>query len=618
MGQCAAGTPAIYTPPHTMKMNQPVFLDNIFGTIIDLDQRLARHEQQQHGVRHLNRVVPFDPAPDAPLTVLLTTGGTTPYATARCWWRAERPDQRPAEGTFDLTVTDVEWDAITWGYVTHWAGAFPPQPAGTMLRYTIAAQPAGSNAWVFADTQAAAAATATQFAVWVADDPAPQWAREAVVYHVFLDRFAPDPGKEWLTPASLSGFYGGTLRGLISQLDYIQDLGFSAIWISPVFASPTHHGYDASDLYTVEPRLGTNADLLELFAEAHQRGMRVILDFVANHWSVEHATFKDAQTNPDSPYRTWYTWEQWPDAYATYFGVRELPELNLADPRARAHMLEAATHWLKAGADGLRLDYAHGPSHDFWSDFRRACRTAKPDCWLFGEIIHHADALRSYSGRMDGVLDFLLARALRDTFTRGMMDLGELAAFLAGHERYFPSEFVRPSFLDNHDMNRFLFMSHGDSTTLKLGALLLFSLAGPPIVYYGTEVGVTQERPIHGENNFGIFEEARQPMKWGAAQDADLHAFFRRLVGLRRRLPALVHGAREVLYLDSAAGVYAQVRSGAQPVITALNLGTTPVRLTLPSVSMASAADYLFEHPVYVDGAILTIELPGRSGALIA
>jgi glycosidase len=599
-------------------MKTPPYLDNIFGTIIDPDQRLARHEQQRSGVRHRNRVLPFDPAPDAPLTVLLTTGGTQPYTAARCWWRAERPDGAPAEGVIDLAVTDVEWDAITWSYVTHWAGALPPQPAGTMLRYTLAAQPAGSNTWVFADNQAATAATATPFAVWVADDPAPQWAREAVVYHVFLDRFAPDPGKAFRQPASLSGFYGGTLRGLISKLDYIQDLGFSAIWISPVFASPTHHGYDSSDLYTVEPRLGTNADLLELFAEAHRRGMRVILDFVANHWSVEHATFKDAQSNPNSPYHDWYTWEQWPNEYATYFGVRELPELNLANPGARAHMIEAATYWLNAGADGLRLDYAHGPAHDFWSDFRRACRTAKPDCWLFGEIIHHADALRSYSGRMDGVLDFLLARALRDTFTRGLMDLNELAAFLAGHERYFPPEFVRPAFLDNHDMNRFLFMSHGDSTTLKLGTLLLFSLAGPPIVYYGTEVGVTQERPIHGANSFGIFEEARQPMKWDAEQDADLHAFFRTLVHLRRSLPALVDGTRTVLHLDAAAGVYAQVRNGAQPVITALNLGADPVRLTVPSSDLSAAADRLFGNAVHHHGDTLTIDLPGRSGALIA
>ncbi len=596
-----------------------MYLDNIFGNLVEPAQRLIRHEQAHSGVRHQDRVLPLDPTPDAPLTLLLSTGGTQPYAAARCWWRAEQPDGAYLEGVLDLEQTGVAWDAITWGYVTQWAGQLSPQPDGTLLRYTIAAQLTGSATWVFADNQAATAEAATQFAVWFADDPAPQWAREAVVYQVFLDRFAPDPGQAWIQPDSLSGFYGGTLRGLISRLDYIQDLGFSAIWISPVFASPTHHGYDASDLFTVEPRLGTNADLLEFFAEAHKRGMRVILDFVANHWSVEHATFQDAQRNPDSPYRNWYTWAQWPTEYASYFGVRELPELNLAYGPARAHMLEAASYWLRAGADGLRLDYAYGPGHDFWAEFRRACRTAKPDCWLFGEIIHHADMLRSYSGRMDGVLDFLLARALRDTFTRGLMDLAELTAFLDGHERYFPAEFVRPAFLDNHDMNRFLFMRHGDSTTLKLGALLLFSLAGPPIVYYGTEVGVTQERPIHGENNFGIFEEARQPMKWGAEQDADLHAFFRRLVELRRSLPALVHGSRTVVYLDAAAGLYAQVRDGAQPVITVLNLGAAPARLTLPRSGLpANATDHLFGHPVLGDDDTLTIELPGRGGALIA
>jgi glycosidase len=596
-----------------------MYLDNIFGTIIDDDQRLARHTAQRSGVYHGDQIDPLDPLPATPLTLMLHTSGAQGYAAARAWWQAEYADGQQASGSVELTAQQTTWDAITWQYVTHWAGVVPPQPHGTMLRYSLAAQPLGSTEWVFADNQAPDATRATTFAIWIADDPAPQWAHEAIVYHVFLDRFATGDGRAWLQPDSLSGFYGGTLQGLIEQLDYIQDLGFTAIWISPVFASPTHHGYDSSDLFTVEPRLGTNADLLALFSAAHARGMRVILDFVANHWSVEHATFRDAQQNSASPYRDWYTWTDWPNEYASYFGVRELPELNLAYAPARAHMLEAATYWLQAGADGLRLDYAHGPSHDFWSDFRRACRTAKPDCWLFGEIINHADVLRSYSGRMDGVLDFLLARALRNTFTRGLMDVGELAAFLAGHEQFFPTTFTRPSFLDNHDMNRFLFMAQEDATTLKLGALLLFSLAGPPIVYYGTEVGVSQERPIHGENSFGIFEEARLPMKWGDAQDRDLHAFFRRLIHLRRRLPALVSGARTVLQLDAATGVYVQVRTGDQPVITALNLGTAPAQIRVPAGALTPAArDLLFDHPMQIAADTLSLTLPGRSGALIA
>lgn len=602
-----------------MERARPPYIDNIFGTMVEPAARVERHSAARSGVRHLNRVSPADPQPGQPLTVYLTTGGPAPYDAARCWWRAEAPGAEPSTGVVELAPASVSWDNVSWSYVREWAGELPPQPAGTMLRYTLAAHVSGSERWVFADEGTASADEATAFAVYVADDPPPAWAYDAVVYHIFVDRFNPGAGRPWQRPARLDGFFGGTLRGVIEQLDYIQGLGFSAIWLSPIFASPSHHGYNASDYYTVEPRLGSNADLLELFAEAHGRGMRVILDFVANHWSDLHPTFQAARADEHSEYHDWYTWASWPEEYGTYFGVRELPELNLNHPPARAHMLEAAAHWLRAGADGLRLDYAHGPGHDFWADFRRACREARADCWLFGEINNHADLLRTYAGRMDGVLDFLLAQAIRETFTRGTWDLEQLEAFLAGHEAYFPPTLMRPSFLDNHDMNRFLFMAHGDTDTLRLAALLLFTLEGPPIIYYGTEAGVTQNQPIHDENSFGVFEEARLPMKWGAEQDAGLRELFRVLIGLRRANPVLITGARRVLHLDSAAGTYAYLREGERPVLAALNLGPQPTTLTLARAGLpADAADRLGGLPVRVTGDTVTVELPAHGGAFVA
>lgn len=596
-----------------------MYVDNIYGTLIDEDQRVAYEREGRAGVRHRHRVEPADPRPGEAIALTLTTGGGQPYDAARCWWEAELPGGASAGGVVELEPGEVSWDSLGWGYVRSWRAVLPAQPAGAMLRYRLAARVTGSERWVYAEGEGEDPAAATSFALWVADDPAPAWARDAVVYHIFVDRFNPGEGRAWQRPARLDGFFGGTLRGVIEQLDYIQGLGFTAIWLSPIFASPSHHGYDASDLFTVEPRLGTNEDLLELFGAAHGRGMRVILDFVANHWSATHPTFKAALADVASPYHDWYTWTSWPDEYQTYFGVRDLPELNLAHPEARAHMLGAAAHWLRAGADGLRLDYAYGPSHAFWSDFRRACREARPDCWLFGEIIHYPDHLKTYAGRMDGVLDFPTAVALRETFARGTWDLARLEAFLAGHEAFFPASFTRPSFFDNHDMNRFLFLAHGDPAALRLAALVLFTLAGPPIVYYGTEAGVSQERPIHGENNFGVFEEARQPMKWGEAQDASLREYFRLLVALRRAHPALVEGSRLALHLDATAGTYAYARAGAAPVVVALNIGAAPVTLTLPRAGLpAGAADHLGGQPVTVDEATLTVTLPGRTGAFIA
>jgi glycosidase len=601
--------------------------DRIFGSLIDPDQRLAHHRADLAGVKHLHRLTPPDPVPGQPIALALTTAGPVPFDAARCWFTVEARPPDPSssapitgeeEAVIDLQAAGVAWDTIAWDYVRRWTGTLPPQPAGAMIRYRLAARLAGTDQWVFADNQTRRAADATEFAVWVDDGAAPEWARAALVYHVFLDRFYPGDGRPWLKPSNLSGFFGGTLRGVIHKLDYIQSLGCNALWLSPLFASPSHHGYDATDYYAVEPRLGTNADLKELIEAAHARGMRVMLDFVANHWSHLHPTFQSARRDPRSPYQEWYTWHAWPDDYETYFGVKELPQLNLRRGPARDYLLECARYWLRQGVDGYRLDYAYGPPHDFWADFRRACRSARPDCWLFGEIIRTAPMQLSYAPHLDGTLDFLLARALRETFARGAWDLAQFEAFLAAHEAYFPASFSRPAFLDNHDMNRFLFAADGHTARVKLGALVLFTLSGPPIVYYGTEAAVTQERPIH-QNDFGIFEEARLPMKWGDEQDGDLVAYFRRLGSLRRSHPVLHQGARRVVHLDAGAGTYAYVRESASDrVLVALNLSPASRTIRLPLAGLSpEATDRLNDHPARVGADGVRVDLPAQGGAFV-
>lgn len=599
-----------------------MFPDRTFGNLMDLDQRLARHRQDLGGVRHLNRVEPPDPQPGRPLCLTVTTSGPVAFAAVQAWYRTE-PGAPAAEHAVALLPEGAAWDSVEWGYVRRWTGALPPQPAGTMVRYRVAGR-AANGRWIYADSQAETPEAATEFALWVDEGGVPEWAQAAVVYHIFIDRFNPGAGRAWRQPQSLAGFFGGTLRGVIEQLDYIHDLGFNTLWLSPLFASPSHHGYDATDYYTVEPRLGSNADLRELIDEAHARGLRVLLDFVANHWSHLHPTFQSARSDPNSPYRNWYTWNHWPDDYATYFGVKELPQLNLRPGPARDYLLEAARYWLAQGVDGYRLDYAYGPSFDFWADFGRACRTARPDCWLFGEVIHTAPVQLAFAGRLDGTLDFLLCHALRETFAHGTWDLARFDAFLAGHEAFFPpaGAYSRPAFLDNHDMNRFLFIAQEDRACARLAALVLFTLAGPPIVYYGSETGVTQARPIH-QNDFGIFEEARLPMKWpgrDADADLDLHAFYRQLVRLRRAHRVLHSGTRRTLHLDNAAGTYAYAREGAAGrVLVALNLGDQPARLRLELPGFDSAArDQLNGHDVALQGDAVEVALGAKSGALVA
>ena len=585
------------------------YRDNIFGQLFDPETRLSMHQAGLTGVRHLNQRYPLDVEPDQSVGITVTTSGPRPFDRVFCWFQ---PEGEP-EIVLEFTHGKVTWDNALGDYLHTWQASLPPQPAGTMVHYRLAARVTASDEWVYADNQSASAAESTRFAYWVAVDPVPAWARNAIVYHVFVDRFHPGDGVPWKNPETLAGFYGGTLRGIIQKMDYIQQMGFSALWLSPIFSNLTHHGYDATDYFGIEPRFGTLDDFKELLEQAHTRGIRIILDFVANHCSDQHPAFQSAKTDPQSPTRDWFTWLNWPEDYACYFGVRELPELNLQPGPAREHLLQSAQYWLNMGVDGFRLDYAYGPSHDFWADFRRACRQTNPECWTFGEIIHTPATQLSYAGTMDGTLDFLLCRALRETFAHGNWPLSRFQSFLDEHEAFFPTAFSRPAFLDNHDMNRFLFISNGDNARVKLAALALFTLSGPPIVYNGTEVGVTQERPIH-QNEFGIFEEARLPMKWGTEQSADLREYFRCLIALRCEHNLLIDSPRRLLHLDGQILTYAR-ESAEGCVVVAFNLSAEPQRFSLPG--LPAMRDALNNSPVTPTSDGLIVELAPQTGAFL-
>ena len=601
----------------------------MFGTQRDFDNRIAEYRSSVVGIKHLHRLIPMRPVPNQPITVHVTTSGGIAYDSVRCW-----VNSGGRETTFDLVPGESVWNTLEWRYVRHWHGQIPPQPSGTTVCYRIGGRVLGSGGltasvgnlhaapkWIFADNQARVLSEATEFAIPIDDYEAPEWASSAVIYHIFLDRFYPGDGVPWKKPTNLSGFFGGTLRGAIQKLDYIQSLGGNAVWLSPLFASPSHHGYDATDYYTVEPRLGTNVELKELIEKAHQRGMRVILDLVANHWSNHHPTFLAAQHEADSEYRQWYTWQRWPDEYASFFGVKGMPQLNLKHKPTRDYLLECAQYWLRNGVDGYRLDYAPGPPHTFWAAFRQACKAVNPDAFLFGEVVSHSAVIASYIPHFDGCLDFLLADALRRTFALETSTLLEFEAFLAAHEAYFPQNFALPAFLDNHDMTRILYLAGEDKAKVKLAALVLFTLSQPPVIYNGTEVGVSQRNPL------GRFEEARLPMPWGDEEDTALLAYFRRLGALRSQFPVLASGERQVVHLNVKNGTYAYLRTSADSkMLVALNTSRHPQTLdvSLPlgqgsdSEMDPTLEDLLNGNPVTVSEDSVRVSLPAQSGACIA
>jgi glycosidase len=436
-----------------------------------------------------------------------------------------------------------------------------------------------------------------------------------MVYQVFVDRFNPGADRAWLNPPTLAGFCGGTLRGVTEKLDYIAGLGANTLWLTPIFPSPSHHGYDATDLFEIEPRLGSKQDLRQLLDAAHARGLRVLLDFVANHWSDRHLTFQQAICDRSSPYVSWYTFNDYPHEYESFFGVKDLPQVNLRHPAARRHMLEAAAYWLEFGVDGYRLDYAIGPTRDFWADFRRVTRSVRPDCWTFGEVVEPSDSQVSFHGLLDGCLDFILLEGIRQTFAFQRWDCTRFADFLDRHEAYFPLDFSRPSFLDNHDMNRFLWVVQGDKELLKLAALCQFTLAGAPVIYYGTEAGLSQVRDTRQDGR-GLPEESRLPMPWGDEQDASLLGFYTQLVAVRNGRPSLRRGARQTLFVDPGGLAYVR-RFAGESTAAAINLTDLARTIELPGAWPRLA---LATHPgcaVQSLGSTTRVELPARSGVIL-
>ena len=451
---------------------------------------------------------------------------------------------------------EVVWDTHLWGYIQTWTAELPAQPTGTIVRYLIGAW-ADNKAEIFADTPnpthvaESAASAFFQKQEWIRADhdftPAmpkifnyrvddyhvSQWVHEARIYHIFVDRFNPGQGRDWLQTNDLQGFCGGTLDGITEKLDYIEALHINCLWLSPTWVSPSHHGYDALDYRRTETRLGGDEALRRLIGEAHQRNIRVLLDLPCNHMSNEHEFFQSVVNDSRSQYRDWFTFDASPNGYRSFFGVASLPELNLAHQPTRDWMIENALYWLKEfEIDGYRLDYANGPGPEFWTDFNVACKQENPASFCFGEVVDAPEMMQPYIGILDGCLDFHLGDAMRRTFGWQTMSVDDLQTFKERQLAYFAHpDFVMPTFLDNHDMDRITLLVDGDMSAVRQAAEFQMNLPAPPIVYYGTEVGLSQPASV---TDGGGLHLSRTPMIWDEEnQDTELLAFYQDLLAQR-------------------------------------------------------------------------------------
>lgn len=386
------------------------------------------------------------------------------------------------------------------------------------------------------------------------------WWQEAVFYQILVDRFRRGAAGGPTGNPALPEFCGGDLPGVIRSLDYLRRLGVTALWLSPINCTAAYHGYHVTNFEEVEPRFGGMAAFQALL-QAAKPDLKIVLDWVPNHVHVSHPFFQQALRNKNSRYRHWFYFEPH-GRYRCFLGVTELPKLNLDCPEARQYMIQCALKWLDLGVDGLRLDHVLGPSLDFWREFYAAIKRRHPTAFLMGEVLfagikqrflrtielphkHQyfraeqsghsvlAAVMKEYTAVFDGLLDFEFQRILKRQVARARTrpTNGAVQARLDAHYASFPAGCSLPSFLDNHDLNRFLFEARGDQARLRQAAQIQFRQPEPPIIYYGTEVGLSQARAMQGD--YGDLQ-ARQLMPW-ANPDQALLEFYTDLIHQRKR-----------------------------------------------------------------------------------
>jgi cyclomaltodextrinase len=506
----------------------------------------------------------------------------------------------------------------------------------------------------------------------------PAWARDAIFYQIFPDRFAasdrvpkPGPMEPWDALPTVNGYKGGDLLGIAEHLDELADLGVNALYLTPVFASASNHRYHTDDYYSVDPLLGGNDALRELLDQAHARNMRVVLDGVFNHcgrgfWRFHHV----AEAGAASPFRPWFHLDEerlaagrplvvYPGpeqeaeirdlaahgiaageasrrvlGFEGWWGLPALPKLHIENPQTRAFLLDVAEHWLRFGIDGWRLDVAEEVSGEYWTEFRERCRAVRPDAYLVAEIWQPKPEWLT-GHQFDALMNYPLAEATLGYAAGQHLDL-QVASQHNEYQRYlvprdgesFRRELERLqalydpavtavmlNLLGSHDAPRARTVCGGDLASVRIATLLQMTLPGAPCVYYGDELGLEGQQDPYCRGSFPWDRD-----RW----DHGLRAYVRDVIGLRRRHRALRDGQLRVL--AATGGAFAMLRhADGESFVVATNAGEEPAQLTvtLPegygTTEGASIVTLGGLAGGSVDGAegSLDLVMPPRSGTVI-
>ena len=426
------------------------------------------------------------------------------------------------------------------------------------------------------------------------DFKTPDWAKGATIYQVFPDRFNT-AGKVDLTgklePYTLhrywheevewkptaegivlnNDFFGGNFQGITEKMDYIAEMGTTILYLNPISKSFSSHRYDTGDYKTPDPMLGTMEDFKAMIDAAHQRGLKVILDGVYSHTGSDSLYFNKAGSFPgrqgayqdaESPYRNWYTFFNWPDSYNSWWNFDTLPTVNKMHPDFIKYIItdedSVIAHWLKAGADGFRLDVADELPDEFLKLLYDRVKEINPDAYVLGEVWEDASNKSAYgkrrryftNGELDSVMNYPFRTAIIN-FIRGWDSGRSLKDTVMSIVENYPAEVVHcnMNLLGTHDTPRILTALVDDfdgsreekarrrlsrnqfevaRERLLAASFLQYTLPGSPSLYYGDEACMEGYRDPFN----------RRPYPWGR-EDMEFLEHFQRLGQLRKDHPAL-------------------------------------------------------------------------------
>ena len=404
----------------------------------------------------------------------------------------------------------------------------------------------------------------------------PGWVPDAIFYQIFPDRFAngdtsidPLGVVPWGSPPSIIGFQGGDLEGIRQKLDYLTDLGVTALYLNPIFTSPSTHRYNTTDYYQIDPKLGTLAEFKRLLGDVHSRGFHIILDGVFNHCGRGFFAFSDLLENQShSPYREWFHVHKFPiDAYSPgdavdYVGwwkYKSLPKFNTNTPAVRKYLYDVARYWIDLGIDGWRLDVPNEIDDDsFWGEFREVVRAANPEAYLLGEIW---DGNPRWVGEQhfDGLMDYPFREATLG-FATGVWHPSRYSQKMIHNLRMYPIDNVKAMYvlLGSHDVERPLTMCSGKVEEMRIAILLQMTQPGTPSIYYGDEIGLTGGKDPGCRGAF-IWDET----KW----NWELRSWYQRLIQIRKTRLALRSVDYRVIQADDQSGSLIYLRGTAPNVV---------------------------------------------------